>query len=124
MSQKESNNFCQLSTVGPAKEEMLNEYGYFTFHDLALAHPLELNVECNIVLASATQIIVESLDKLSKSCPECNHDIEPAWARAQITNPNTENEVHCKNCSWSGNIDESTKDSDKKGTGAVTTISN
>lgn len=114
MPEQETDDFCKLSTIGPSKEELLNEHGYYTYQDLALAHPVSLNQECNIVLASATQIIVESMDRLSRECPNCASAIEPSWAGAKIHQNDSDTDARCPECGWNGKLNETNEDSDSQ----------
>lgn len=105
---RQKDNLCELPTVGPSKEQLLNEHGYMTYEDLSKAHPVSLNQECDIVLASATQIIVSSIKKLERSCPECGEDnLEPAWSSASIDPVSDSSDVQCTSCSWDGRVSES-----------------
>lgn len=104
---KETDDFCKLPTVGPAKEQLLNDHGYYTYKDLSQAHPVSLNQQCNIVLASATQIIVSAIDQMDHKCPECEtQSLEPAWSSAAIDPVADSSDVQCTSCSWDGTIQE------------------
>lgn len=116
MPDQDTDDFCRLSTIGPSKEELLNDHGYYTYEDLALAHPVSLNQKCNIVLASATQIIVESMEKLSRVCPQCETEIEPSWAGAKIHRSNSDKDARCTECSWEGNLSETIEKSETETT--------
>lgn len=106
--QELTDDFCELPTVGPSKEQLLNSYGYMTYKDLSTAHPVSLNQECDIVLASATQIIVSAINKLDRNCPECGDgNLEPAWSSASIDPVSDSSDVQCTSCSWDGKVSES-----------------
>lgn len=108
MTQKQTDDFCELPTVGPSKEQLLNDYGYLTYRDLSTAHPVSLNQECDIVLASATQIIVSAINQLERTCPNCGDgNLDPAWSSASIDPVSDSSDVQCTSCSWDGKVSES-----------------
>lgn len=107
MKTEQKDDFCELPTVGPSKEQILNNKGYLTYEDLSCKHPVVLNQECDIVLASATQIISSALDKLDRGCPNCKSDtIEPAWSSADISPVSSSSEVMCTECVWDGLLED------------------
>ena len=104
----DSDNFQILPTVGPQKENILNEDGYYTYEDLSKAHPLLLNRECNIVLASASNIIVSAVEELDGACPNCSHSdgLSPAWSSSKRINPpSNSSDLKCV-CGWDGKTSE------------------
>lgn len=111
--QEQTDDFCELPTVGPSKEQLLNNHDYMTYRDLSTAHPVSLNQECDIVLASATQIIVSAIKQLDRTCPECgDSNLEPAWSSASIDPVSDSSDVQCTSCSWDGKVSESIKPED------------
>lgn len=114
MTQEQKDNLCDLPTVGPSKEQLLNNHEYMTYEDLSQAHPVSLNQECDIVLASATQIIVSAINQLEVDCPECGEsNLEPAWSSASIDPVSESSDIQCTSCSWDGRVDETDETSEK-----------
>jgi len=102
-----TDDFCVLDSVGPSTEELLNEKGYLTYEDLAELQPVALHKECNLVLATATQIIAGAVEQLEQECPACGRHSEfsPAWA-AVIVNVEDDSDIVCESCSWDGAVTE------------------
>lgn len=104
----EKDNLERLPTVGPQKEANLNDDGYYTFEDLCKSHPLTLNQESNIVLASASNIIVSAVNELDGVCPNCKsgEDLSPSWSSSKRINPPSDSsDIQCE-CGWDGNPSE------------------
>lgn len=103
-------DLCSLPSVGPATQETLNDHGYETFEDLARAKPFNLHQQCDIVLASSSQIIDGAIDELDPECPHCQEtQFRPAWeelAKVQPEKINTDSDLFCENCYWDGSLDE------------------
>lgn len=98
-------DFCVLDSVGPSTEELLNEHGYYTYEDLAQLRPVALHNECDLVLATATQIIAGSVEQLTQDCPACGQsgEFSPAWT-AVIIDVADKSEIVCESCSWDGTV--------------------
>lgn len=104
-------DLCALPSVGPKKREVLIENGFQTYADLAKTKPIQLQQQCNIVLASTTQIIDSAIEKLHPVCPECDStDFRPAWPEIVKVQPqeiSTEDDLFCEHCYWSGTVSQS-----------------
>lgn len=103
-------DLCSLPSVGPATQEVLYNKGYHTYEDLARAKPFQLHQQCDIVLASSSQIIDGAIEELNPECPNCSsNEFRPSWTeiiKVQPTEIPEDSDLFCENCYWSGELDE------------------
>ena len=107
-----NNSFADtIDTVGPAVEETLQENGYKTYADLAAENPFVLMNNCNVVFASATQIISDALEEMNGYCPECNSpNHTPVWQKTEMEKDQHDipdsHDLFCNDCHWTGKAEK------------------